>query len=483
MKSARTVAVFAALAIGPLYFTLAGSFAGPEGSTHQLTYDTYGYFYPNILHASRSFLEGAGLFWNPYQNCGQPFFAFSLTGLLYPVNFVFFVLERDSALLASAAMNLVLGGLGTWLLLREYRLSVPASLCGALAFQLSAPVLELGSWSPMHSGAIVWMPWAMFCLERILRRPSIHHGIALAVVLAVQTLPGFPQIPLFTLQLMALRLVWAVLGGQVPEWRQLTVPLLIGFGSVPFLVAAQYLPALEVAAESVRASGVDPGSVTLEGFPVGYFPGVLAAMLAAAGWVMRRNRALIAFYLVAAVIFLLLSRGPDNFLFELYADMPLGDLFIRRPKRFLWVSNFAFAVLVAFGVDSLRDASESWRLKLTSLAAMLGCLIALNAVMPSGLATSAWLIGGLALAVVAYGHSLLPGRTLTPWLIIVGLGVTSLWATSILVPREPDLYDRHAGLLEPLSHRLTAQDRVFLSARSLDFPFIEKLSSIYAIPG
>jgi hypothetical protein len=47
-------------------------------------FDVYGYFYPNILYALRGLATGGGLLWNPDQNCGQPFFAISSVGLLYP---------------------------------------------------------------------------------------------------------------------------------------------------------------------------------------------------------------------------------------------------------------------------------------------------------------------------------------------------------------------------------------------------------------
>jgi hypothetical protein len=52
-------------------------------------FDVYGYFCP-ILYALRSLATGSGL-WNRYQSCGQPFFAISTVGLLYPANVSGFV--------------------------------------------------------------------------------------------------------------------------------------------------------------------------------------------------------------------------------------------------------------------------------------------------------------------------------------------------------------------------------------------------------
>jgi hypothetical protein len=45
-----------------------------------LAYDTYSYFLVHAMYAVRAVHEGAGgLLWNPFQNCGQPFFANPLT--------------------------------------------------------------------------------------------------------------------------------------------------------------------------------------------------------------------------------------------------------------------------------------------------------------------------------------------------------------------------------------------------------------------
>jgi hypothetical protein len=75
-------------------------------------FDVYGYFYPNVLYALRSFATGRGLLWNPDQNCGQPFFAISSVGLLYPPNVLFLLLPPSVALRFLLFANLVIGGLG-----------------------------------------------------------------------------------------------------------------------------------------------------------------------------------------------------------------------------------------------------------------------------------------------------------------------------------------------------------------------------------
>src|SRR5439155_22173214 len=83
-------------------------------------HDVYAYFYPNMLYALQSLQRGGrGLLWNPFQNCGQPFFANSQTGLLYPANALFLVLGPDAALRGVLLVNLLVAGISTYLLCRE----------------------------------------------------------------------------------------------------------------------------------------------------------------------------------------------------------------------------------------------------------------------------------------------------------------------------------------------------------------------------
>jgi hypothetical protein len=354
----------AALAASPLWFVF-GILAPRASQELRLpSYDFYAYFYPNVLYAGHGLEQGFGLFWNPYQNCGQPFFALSLTALLYPPSLIFHWLDRETALMLSMVLHLAFGGLGAWLLFREMRLHRVAALAGAVAFQVGAPTLLLTAWGPMHIGPWVWLPWALFAVERLLRQPTHRRGALLAVILALQLLPGFPLPSLFTVQLVLARVVLALVRGEVGPGR-LALPLAIGLGAVPLLVAVQYLPSLGVALDSVRAPGLGRDETIRHDLLV-FRPGLCAAMLAAAALPGGSQRALTWFWASVAVFFGLLSLGDATPLFDLYRALPLGDLFVRAPRRFLWVSAFALSVLARrnrtrVGCARLVSRRCSWR--------------------------------------------------------------------------------------------------------------------------
>src|SRR5262249_27487958 len=81
----RALWPLAALVAGAAYYAFGVLWMRAQRDLGDMSFDAYTSFYPNIHYALTSLHQGGGLLWNPYQDCGQPFFAESLTGLLYPV--------------------------------------------------------------------------------------------------------------------------------------------------------------------------------------------------------------------------------------------------------------------------------------------------------------------------------------------------------------------------------------------------------------
>src|SRR5262249_33112679 len=223
-------------------------------------FDVYIYFLPNKLHAAYAAWHGGkGLLWNPYQACGEPFFANPAMGLLYPPHLLFLVLDPNTAVHAVLVVNMVIGALGMLALARATGLgaSAPgrgasAAVGAALAFELGDGMTELTTWSPMHSGPWAWVPWALFCCERLLRAPSRGAVVGLASVLALGLLPGWVLIVALTYQLIGMRLLWELVTRRSERrWRS-AVAVVAGLVLAPALVAVQLLPAAELARESQR---------------------------------------------------------------------------------------------------------------------------------------------------------------------------------------------------------------------------------------
>ena len=472
-----------------------------EGAAGIPAFDTYAYFYPNIQYARESLARGTGLLWNPYQNCGQPFFAFSITGLLYPVNLVFAVLSREPALLASMFLSLSIAGLGALWLGREMRLSPPAALAGALAFGLGGSTLMLASWSPMHISPYAWIPAAMASVERLLRRPAPRRAALLGLILTVQLLPGFPQISLFTYQVIGLRVAWDLATRRVP--RRFALIAMVGMGLVlpPLLAAVQLLPSLEVARDSVRSLPLRPGEIGtgiglagLQGildtraYPSGaLLTGALAAV-AGIGLCRGATRRLAIFYFVVGALYVLLALGEATPLFALYRRLPMGGAF-RGPERFLWVTSFALAVLAGLGVEAATRWTEARRGRaFIAAAAPLAAGTALfwrlspHGPAPADLALMSAVVAAVVAA--AWRPPLAPAAGVV---LAFALAVNGWVAGSTPFPhlRAGDIYGGNAAALERVRSLLVPQARVFLvglAGFKSDYALIPKTATLFRLP-
>jgi len=256
--------------------------------------DLFLYFYPYWAEAARALQAGRLPLWNPYLFMGVPFLANSQAGVLYPLNWPFWLLfPPHRALHWSVLLHLWLAGSGAYLYAR-------ASLrLGHLGAWTAGAALALGGYLGVQIEhinqlqALSWLPWALLLYDRTVEdskttktqrhkasfigHPVIAHSVighsvidhsilsfvssclwgkhlyGLAVVIGLMLLAGHTQsafIALFGLGAVAL-----IPRADVPLGRRLG--LMAGATALGVaLAAAQLLPTLELARHSVRSGGL-----------------------------------------------------------------------------------------------------------------------------------------------------------------------------------------------------------------------------------
>src|SRR5262245_28856284 len=439
-------------------------------------FDVYIYFIPNKVHAALSFWDGGkGMLWNPFQGCGEPFFGNPSMGMLYPPNLLFFVLEPNLAVHVVLIFNMVLGAAGMLLLLRELGLGWVAAVGGALAFELGDPMAQLTGWSPMHSGPWTWLPWALMVCERLLRQPTRLGAVALGAVLALALAPGWVLIPSLTYQLIALRVGWELLTRPAARsWRVLCA-IAAGLALAPLLVAAQIVPAAELAGESYRVAveslqfaqfGTFSNTV-LEGLrrrmpPIPF--SVTLLVLAFLAPFVHTDRRLVVFYLLVGGLYAVLALGTATPLFWLYARIPPGASTIKYPLRLCWIPGFCLAVLTAFSLDGVSALGSRACARWVAFTVAVAVAVALYAAAPGGLrrVEVVALVGLLAALVTASVRPALsrPAAWAMVALIALNLAAVPLRYAGQLLPSAANLW-RHAPTLAALTPPITAQDRIF----------------------
>ena len=148
-------------------------------------------FHPWLIYTGREIAEGRFPLWNPYGFGGAPFFANPQTAVLFPLNWLAWILPAAPAVTAIAMLKLSLAGLGAYWLLRLLAVGRAAATLGALSFMWSG---VLGAWLPWSYGsAIACLPLVLAVTERLRQRPGAAAVAALGLTVAVTIFAGYPQ--------------------------------------------------------------------------------------------------------------------------------------------------------------------------------------------------------------------------------------------------------------------------------------------------
>jgi hypothetical protein len=459
-------------------------------------YDTYAQFLPNALHAMRALrADPGGLLWNPYQNCGQPFFANPLTGLLYPPHLLFLVLAPDAALRAIGVVNLCIAGVGAYALARELGAGRAAALAGGLAFQLGNTSLVMATWSPMHGGPFAWFPLALLAAERLLRRPDAIRATLLGLVLACALLPGFPIVVLLMDAVVVLRVVWALVTREVRRPVPVLCAAAAGLALPGLLAAVQLFPAIEFARLGMRK--LPFASTADDVMTIGRWrralalrkaddnPFVLVPCLLASVAILGRRARVATFHLLAVVPFTALACGAAA---SWYAGGALGSV-VRSPVRFTWPIALCLAVATALGVETLTTPATSRLARTARVLLPAVVLLAFHRATPGGLVPREWALGivvVLAAAVSGSGPSPMRGLA-TACLVGAVLANAIVAPAGFLQQPLPSMAPlrAHAGVFERLRARLSPQDRVALvhqNAGATTFGVMAKSATLFRLP-
>ena len=458
-------------------------------------WDAGALFMPNVLYALRALGDGGrGLLWNPYQNCGQPFFANSVSALLYPVHWLFLAVPPDAALVLVTWVDLMIGAVGMYLLIRELGLGMLPALAGAIAFTLGASGAWLAVWTPLHLAPYAWIPAAMAACERLLRRPAWPVAVGLGAILALALLPGYPQSVVFAYQLIALRVLWEMAStrsARALPWLLVALALPVAFAAV------QLLPSIEYARRSIRSGSLPMGTMSTRPLTLHKLGLQMAlrhargSVLALAPWLLAAMSLgrlgasrMVRFHVVVVLLGVVLAFGPLTPLYAWYQALPASALF-RIPARMLWVSDYGIAVLAAYGVDAVAGGG---RIGAAGALASLGVSAAFY-----------WLLHGSGVsAVEAAALVLLPlcavaaagwprGRAVAVVGIVVLLGVDVLARTPSVVRAPPPVarYAAHARRFSAVRRALGADARAFLltaPGSAGDFGFMQKSATLHRVP-
>lgn len=323
--------------------------------------------------------------WNPFLLGGTPHLAAGLGGPLHPLNLLLIPFSPEWAIKLALLGHLLIAAFSAYLLAHRFSGSAPGALAAGASYALGGFFFfhfEAGHLSLIGSFALIPLP--IWCLDRLLDKPSAGHTVAATLSVALLVFSGHPQLVAFGLLALFFFAIFRVVEAWTSRaWKkQIGALLFTAFGAA-MLSALQWLPALEFASRSGRRLTEDPAFVagaslqakTLEllltpdsvqgKWEVGAFLGLLGLVFVICAFFaalrpsnttkidsvepgVRRRKAIGLFILLLVSILLSIDfvyRG-------LCGVIPLLSLF-RIPGRFLALASLWAVPLIAFGVSWL----------------------------------------------------------------------------------------------------------------------------------
>jgi hypothetical protein len=378
--------------------------------------DILNFHYPLHKILVDSFAAGKLPLWNPFIYLGQPLLANPNYLALYPSNLLHLFVPFNYAFKLHFLLHPILGGLGTYFLLRRLDLKPFPALVGAVSYQFSGAVLAfLNLYNLVPATALI--PWAGWAFQGALQGHRIRRVLLLGFLMGLLILV-FEPILLQSCALLILALSAFYLADK-KDWRQwIKVPALVILSAVLFAVglsAVQWVPTFELLPLSARGPGLQEsmalgwsmhpmdllntivpnfygffytlGSATSWGetyhelrepYLVSFFTGSVTLLLAALALLSFRKKLRSVLFIFSALT-LILALGKYGLLYGLlFHHLPLFNLG-RYPSKYFLITTLFISMLAALGLETAIEnvASQERRGRRRILAAGLtaGCVI------------------------------------------------------------------------------------------------------------
>ncbi|MDP2638369.1 MAG: YfhO family protein [Candidatus Levybacteria bacterium] len=309
--------------------------------------------------------------WNPYAFSGNPLLANYQSGVLSPLNVLFFILPFVDAWRILVLLQPLIAGLLMYLLVRSLNISKVGSLIASISFMFCGFITSWMGYATLGY-AILFLPFSLFCIEKYYQTNKKTFLFLLSLSFPLSFFSGHFQISLYFLISLLAYIAYKFISTR-NILSTLYLILYTFFGLL--LVMPQVLPSIELYLESFRGSFFQVG-----GIPMGYLPsllapdffgnpvtrntwfghyaewnayiGVLPFMLAVYSVLRVKKRQLIFFLTLGLISLILALNNPISMLIQ---SLHIPILSTSSINRVIVLFSFAFAVLAGFGFDQLIE--------------------------------------------------------------------------------------------------------------------------------
>ncbi|MEM3390284.1 MAG: hypothetical protein QW491_12895 [Thermoproteota archaeon] len=345
--------------------------------------DAFFYDYPIRLYYADNLINHKGLhLWLPYEYLGMPILGILQSGILYPLNWLYFFFPAAYVFNLNFIIHYVLAAFFTYMYARLIGIGLFPAFVSGLVFGFSGYLLGYVKSFTSLRNAATWLPLLMYLYEWLRRTGNVRYAAAASIVVALQVFAGHYQICIYTYMMLGLFVVYhakslkmgyrfrfiiaslsPIFVGSLIALPQLLATMELSHLSwrsgrgYEFFVQGSFDPRLSLVwlipfANRLWSPSWVPGEATLSP-PLPFFHLLAVWSLL----VLRRFNVHVMFWGLVYGVALFLALGENNPFYKLFYYVPVYNLF-RIPFRHLLEHNFAIAILGAIALDRLSLARK-----------------------------------------------------------------------------------------------------------------------------
>lgn len=226
-----------------------------------IPFDIEAFHLPLATYIARCVRQGIFPLWDPYPYCGVPIHADITAQLFYPFTWIAILLGNHSGGLKLFywiewldPLHMILAGLFTFLLLRQFDASPPVALLGGTVYQLGGYFAS----QAQHLGAIccgAWLPLVLLCVWKLTHAITLRWVALLALSIALTILSGFPAAAFVAFGAATLMILGLCIWPQ-RKWKEAGA-IVAGIALGQAIAAIQIVPTYQLGRLSIAAMRSD----------------------------------------------------------------------------------------------------------------------------------------------------------------------------------------------------------------------------------
>jgi hypothetical protein len=216
--------------------------------------DIYRISYPYMMFLDRAVNSGYLPLWNPFQFSGHPFVSNGEAGIYYLPKLLICLLFSGTKLMGwHALLHAWLGWITMFLLLGEFKRTLPTRVLGAFAWVFSGMGITLLPWVAFTASTMIWYPLAILILKRVPKTGWLSSTALLGICTTMQFTAGMAAYIVPFAMIMAAYGVYLLLTNRERQQRLNIALTLVGGAILGVLISSIHLlPTFEMTKISQR---------------------------------------------------------------------------------------------------------------------------------------------------------------------------------------------------------------------------------------